>query len=71
MFQKKKFGTNGHLLLWIKDFLIDHPQQVLVQSNISDEIILNIGVPQGYFLSPVLFSMYINEMQICDDYFSM
>ncbi len=66
-----KLDTNGHLVLWIKDFLADHPQRVSVQGTMSDEVILNTGVPQGCVLAPALFSMYINEMQICESNFSL
>ncbi len=66
-----KLDSNGHLVLWIKDFLADRPQRVYVQGTMSDEVILNTGVPQGCVLSPALFSMYINKMQICESNFSL
>lgn len=35
-----------------------------VQGTMSEEVILNTGVPQACRLSPVLFSMYLNGMLI-------
>ena len=54
---------NTNLILWIKEFLRDRPQRVLLSLNnaklprvLSEAIILNSGAPQGCILSPVLFS---------------
>ena len=54
------------LILWIRSFLSDRPQRVSVDGILSNEIILNTGVPQGCVLSPVLFSIYTNEL-MCDN----
>ena len=71
-----KIHTN--LILWIKEFLRDRPQRVLLSLNnaklprvLSDTIILNSGAPQGCILSPVLFSLYINDIQINDAIISL
>ena len=53
------------LVLWIRSFLRDRPQRVSLDGILSDEIIVNTGVPQGCVLSPVLFSLYTNELT-CD-----
>ena len=50
------------LVLWIKNFLNDRPQQVLLNGFKSKKLILNTGVPQGCVLSPVLFSVYTNNI---------
>lgn len=57
-------GLNGGLVHWIKDFLTDRPQKVCVKGVLSDEIVLNTGAPQGCVLSPLLFSVYTNEMTL-------
>ena len=50
------------LVLWVRSFLSDRPQRVCVNGTLSNEIVLNTGAPQGCVLSPVLFSIYTNEM---------
>ena len=54
------------LILWITSFLSDWPQRVSIDDSLSDELVLNMGAPQGCVLSPVLFSIYTNEM-MCDN----
>ena len=59
--------VNTDLVLWIRQFLCDQPQRVRLSSCLcgqpvlSDELVLNTGVPQGCILSPVLFSVYTDE----------
>lgn len=50
------------IILWIRSFLCDRPQRVTVGGHCSDEVTLSTGVPQGCVLSPVLFSIYTNEI---------
>ena len=50
------------IVLWVRAFLRDWPQTVCVNSVKSNELILNTGVPQGCVLSPILFSIYTNEI---------
>lgn len=54
--------VNPSLILWIKDFLQDRPQYVVVNGFKSQNMILNTGVPQGCVLSPILFSIYTNNI---------
>ena len=55
------------LVLWIKSFLTDRPQRVKVDDFLSNEVILNTGAPQGCVLSPILFSIYTNEIMCNTD----
>ena len=57
-------NTNSFLVQWIKEFLTDRPQRVVFSGITSETVILNTGAPQGCVLSPVLFSLYTNEMRI-------
>ena len=61
-------NVNKSLILFIYDFLSDRPQRVFASGIFSKELILNTGVPQGCVLSPTLFSLYTNEMQMNDIY---
>ena len=56
--------VNSDLVLWIRDFLRDRPQRVCVNGYQSEEVVLNSGVPQGCVLSPMLFSIYTNHMNL-------
>ena len=42
----------------VLDFLTGRPQVVRVVNNISTPLILNTGAPQGYILSPLLYSLF-------------
>lgn len=50
------------LVLWIKNFLQDRPQRVLVNGFKSSKLVLNTGLPQGCVLYPILFSTYTNNI---------
>ena len=55
-------GANHTLVLCIQQFLCDRPQRVSLSGTRSDELIVNTGAPQGCVLSPILFSVYTNEV---------
>ncbi len=54
-------GLNTSLCDWIQDFLTARPQVVKVGQFTSNSITLNIGVPQGCVLSPLLYSLYTHD----------
>ncbi len=54
-------GLNTSLCDWIQDFLTDRPQLVKVGQFTSNSITLDIGAPQGYVLSPLLYSLYTHD----------
>ena len=58
----KSIGIHGKLHLWLKEFLSNRKQFVLVNGSKSREEIVRSGVPQGTVLGPLLFIIYINDI---------
>ncbi len=54
-------GLNTSLCDWIQDFLTGRPQVVKMGQFTSNSITLNVGAPQGYVLSPLLYSLYTHD----------
>ena len=52
-------GISGTAKDWLRSYLQDRTQTVVVGDAHSDPVNLNIGVPQGSVLGPLLFSIYI------------
>ena len=58
-----EFGVIDTALDWLRSYLVDRVQFVKMGQHQSDKVALDVGVPQGSVLGPLLFAVHA-RMQI-------
>ena len=64
LFKLRGFGVSGLLLAWFKSYLENRSQRVVIGGVSSEFKYLFAGVPQGSVLGPLLFLIFLNDVEI-------
>ncbi|KAF2359765.1 Reverse transcriptase domain [Trinorchestia longiramus] len=57
-------GIRGNYSRGIRNWFISHTQRVVIHNQISDSTLVTSGIPQGSVLDPLLFIIYINDLDV-------
>lgn len=58
----KSYGISGNILSWLQNFLTNRTQSVVINNYRSNPLLITSGVPQGSVIGPLLFLLYIDDI---------
>lgn len=63
LYKLECYGLKNNALKLIESYLCNRKQRVKVNDEISDYLVIKSGVPQGSVLGPLLFVVYVNDIE--------
>ena len=63
IFKLKQNGISGKLLKFFEILLHNRKQHVMINGSFSDYAVIESGVAQGSVLGPLIFLVYINDLE--------
>lgn len=58
-------GIRGDLLRWFSSYIKNRSQAIVLNNYMSSWVSVPSGVPQGSLLGPLLFVIYVNDIDLC------